>query len=93
MNPYSGMGGGGIGSGIMGGLATGAAVGVGVVAGEALAHRFMDGSHNESNDHQIQSPDTSPIFNADVANFGIYDSAISDNSSGFDSGSAGSSWD
>lgn len=37
--------GGGMGSGIMGGLATGAAVGVGMVAGEALAHHFMDGGH------------------------------------------------
>ena len=38
----------GVGSGIMSGLATGAAMGVGIVAGEALAHRFFDGSnHNE----------------------------------------------
>ena len=40
--------GGGIGSGIMEGLATGAAVGVGMVAGEALAHHFMDGNHGSS---------------------------------------------
>ena len=38
--------GGGRGSGSMGGLATGAAVGVGMVAGEALAHHFMDGNHS-----------------------------------------------
>jgi hypothetical protein len=37
------MGGGGIGSGIAGGLASGLAVGAGVVAGEELAHHFLDG--------------------------------------------------
>ena len=53
MQPYGGgmapMGsmGGGMGSGIMGGLATGAAVGVGMVAGEALAHHFMDGGRSD----------------------------------------------
>ncbi len=41
-----GMMGGGAGSGIMSGLATGAAVGVGMVAGEELAHHFLDGDHN-----------------------------------------------
>ena len=52
MQPYGSGGigpmapvGGGMGSGIMGGLATGAAVGVGMVAGEALAHHFMDGNN------------------------------------------------
>jgi hypothetical protein len=39
------MGGGGIGSGIAGGLASGLAVGAGVVAGEELAHHFLDGGH------------------------------------------------
>ncbi len=38
-----GPGGGGIGSGIAGGLASGLAVGAGVVAGEELAHHFLDG--------------------------------------------------
>jgi uncharacterized protein len=39
--------GGGIGSGIMGGLATGAAVGAGMVAGEALMHRVLGGTHTD----------------------------------------------
>ena len=34
---------GGMGSGIAGGLASGLAVGAGVVAGEELAHHFLDG--------------------------------------------------
>lgn len=41
------MGGGGMGSGIAGGLASGLAVGAGVVAGEELAHHFLDGGHRE----------------------------------------------
>ncbi len=41
-----GMMGGGAGSGIMSGLVTGAAVGAGMVAGEELAHHFLDGDHN-----------------------------------------------
>ena len=41
------MGGGGLGSGIAGGLASGLAVGAGVVAGEELAHHFLDGGHRE----------------------------------------------
>ncbi|MDE2305453.1 MAG: tetratricopeptide repeat protein [Gammaproteobacteria bacterium] len=36
------MSGGGIGGGMMGGLASGLALGAGVVAGEELAHRFLD---------------------------------------------------
>lgn len=42
-----GYGGGGMGSGIAGGLASGLAVGAGVVAGEELAHHFMDGGHRD----------------------------------------------
>jgi uncharacterized protein len=41
------MGGGGLGSGIAGGLASGLAVGAGVVAGEELAHHFLDGGRHE----------------------------------------------
>jgi hypothetical protein len=38
---------GGLGSGIAGGLASGLAVGAGVVAGEELAHHFLDGGRRE----------------------------------------------
>lgn len=40
---YPAPAGGGLGSSILGGLATGAAVGAGMVAGEELAHHFLDG--------------------------------------------------
>lgn len=40
--------GGGLGSSIVGGLATGAAVGAGMVAGEALAHHFLDGDNTQA---------------------------------------------
>ncbi|HEY6484700.1 MAG TPA: tetratricopeptide repeat protein [Steroidobacteraceae bacterium] len=40
---YGGYGAPGMGSGIAGGLASGLAVGAGVVAGEELAHHFLDG--------------------------------------------------
>src|SRR5579883_3314848 len=40
---YVGPGGGGIGSNIAGGLAGGLAAGAGIVAGEELAHHFLDG--------------------------------------------------
>ena len=42
VRPWRPMGG-GIGSGIAGGLASGLAAGAGIVAGEELAHHFLDG--------------------------------------------------
>ena len=74
--------GGGIGSGIMGGLATGAAVGVGMVAGEALAHRFMDGNRSGT-DTAAPAADSWGNASNDVggADFGIADNASWDDSS------------
>ena len=93
-NPYGGgMGGGmapmgpaggGIGSGIMGGLATGAAVGVGMVAGEALAHHFMDGGHNEASN---TAPVADSWGNSSNNNMGGSDFGVADNSSWDDSSS------
>jgi uncharacterized protein len=102
MQPYGGgmapmaPVGGGIGSGIMGGLATGAAVGVGMVAGEALAHHFMDGSHN-NNSSIAPVADTWGNNSNDLGgtDFGIADnSSWSDSSSIADNGSdvGGSDW-
>jgi hypothetical protein len=88
MNPGVGMGG-GIGSGIMGGLATGAAVGVGMVAGEALAHRFMDGGRNEA--HNVPPPVADTSNNASNYDMGGSDFGISDNSSWSDSSSVADS--
>ena len=99
MQPYGGgmapMGG-GIGSGIMGGLATGAAVGVGMVAGEALAHHFMDGSRSDvSNAAPVADSWGSSSNNMGGSDFGIADnSSWDDNSSVADSGSdvGGGDW-
>jgi hypothetical protein len=73
--------GGGLGSGIMGGLATGAAVGVGVVAGEALAHHFMDGNNSSMNTASAATDTWSESSN----NVGGTDFGIADNSSWDDS--------
>lgn len=86
MQPYGGgitQAGGGIGSGIMGGLATGAAVGVGMVAGEALAHHFMDGGHN-GNSSVTPVADT---WGNNSNDMGGKDFGIADNSSWSDSSS------
>jgi hypothetical protein len=102
MQPYGGgmapMGSasGGIGSGIMGGLATGAAVGVGMVAGEALAHHFMDGGRSDaSNVAPVADSWVSSSNNMGGSDFGIADnSSWSDNSSFADNGSdvSGGDW-
>lgn len=86
MPPYGGgmapMGSSGIGSGIMGGLATGAAVGVGMVAGEALAHRFMDGGGSNP-------VNATPVADGweNSGDLGGADFGITDNSSWNDNGS------
>jgi hypothetical protein len=103
MQPYGGgMGGmapmgqmgGGMGSGIMGGLATGAALGVGMVAGEALAHRFMDGGSNTvGNSAPVTDSWGGSSNNMGGSDFGIADnSSWSDSSSVADSGSGGGDW-
>lgn len=46
-SPGGGMAGGGIGSNIAGGLAGGLAAGAGIVAGEELAHHFLDGDRRQ----------------------------------------------
>ncbi|MHB1676707.1 MAG: hypothetical protein ACYCSS_04075 [Sulfuriferula sp.] len=71
-----GMSGGGMGSGIVSGLATGAAVGAGMVAGEELAHHFLDGGQSNT------APDTDN-WNSSPAddNMGGTDFGINDNSS------------
>ncbi len=103
MQPYGGgMGGmapmgqmgGGMGSGIMGGLATGAAVGVGMVAGEALAHHFMDGGNNSTGSvAPVADSWGNSSGNMGGSDFGIADSSSwSDSSNVADSGSGGGDW-
>jgi hypothetical protein len=99
MQPYGGgmapMGG-GMGSGIMGGLATGAAVGVGMVAGEALAHHFMDGGRSDlANAAPVADSWGGSADNMGGADFGIADnSSWGDNSNIADIGSdvGGGDW-
>jgi uncharacterized protein len=89
--------GGGIGSGIMGGLANGAAVGVGMVAGEALAHRFMDGGHSATSSvAPVADTWGNSSNNMGGSDFGIADksswddnSRIADNSSDVSGGDWG----
>ncbi len=79
-SPMAPMGGGG--SGIMGTLATGAALGAGMVAGEALAHRLVDGPERG------MAPGADPMLNGDMGgqDFGVSDAGSWD-SGGGDSGS------
>jgi uncharacterized protein len=89
------MGGGGIGSGIAGGLASGLAVGAGVVAGEELAHHFLDGGNRESggvippaNAGEWQQSSNSDMGGSD---FGVNDAGGWDDSSG-GGGGGGDDW-
>ncbi len=89
--PYAGPGygapvGGGLGSGIAGGLASGLAVGAGVVAGEELAHHFLDGDRHEG----VPPAHTeAPASNEDM---GGNDFGVNDTSGWDDSGGGGGDW-
>lgn len=75
----------GMGGGLMSSLATGAALGAGVVAGEALAHHFIDGDRTASATPVADSG--SNFTNAGADNMGGMDFGITDNSS-WDDGSS-----
>jgi uncharacterized protein len=77
------MGGGGIGSGIAGGLASGLAVGAGVVAGEELAHHFLDGGHGGG---VVPPAEAGESGNSDM---GGSDFGMNDPGSGWDDGGGG----
>jgi hypothetical protein len=83
------MGGGGIGSGIAGGLASGLAVGAGVVAGEELAHHFLDGGHSGGVIPPAEAGD-SGFSNGDM---GGSDFGVNDPGSGWDDGGGGGGGD
>lgn len=83
--------GGGLGSGIMGGLATGAAVGAGMVAGEALAHHFMDGGHAAPAADAWGASGNLAQDNMGGTDFGIADNATWDDSTNIAS-SSDSDW-
>lgn len=91
------MGGGGIGSGIAGGLASGLAVGAGVVAGEELAHHFLDGGSREGTVLPPASDNAGweqPSSNSDMGgnDFGVNDSGSWDDSAGGGGGGGGDDW-
>jgi hypothetical protein len=84
---------GGMGSGIAGGLASGLAVGAGVVAGEELAHHFLDGGRRESSSGFIPSADAAqPDANSDMGgnDFGVNDPGSWDDGGG--GGGGGDDW-
>jgi len=85
--------GGGLGSTVVGGLASGLAVGAGVVAGEELAHHFLDGDRREgvaaAPPAQVEPPVNGDMGGSD---FGVNDPGSWDDSgSGSDGGDFGSS--
>jgi uncharacterized protein len=91
--PGGPVGGGGMGSGIAGGLASGLAVGAGVVAGEELAHHFLDGGNREgggvippANAGEWQQSSNSDMGGSD---FGVNDPGGWDDSSGGGGGGGG----
>lgn len=86
------MGGGGIGSGIAGGLASGLAVGAGVVAGEELAHHFLDGGHGGGGGGIIPPAEAGePTGNSGMggADFGVNDPGSGWDDGGFGGGDGG----
>jgi uncharacterized protein len=90
---YGGPVGGGMGSGIAGGLASGLAVGAGVVAGEELAHHFLDGGRREGTVlPPEESNDWQQASNTDMggADFGVNDPGSWDDGGG--SGGGGDDW-
>lgn len=89
--PGYGPAGGGLGSGIAGGLASGLAVGAGVVAGEELAHHFMDGGHGGGVIPSAEAGEAGPA-NGDMggADFGVNDPGAGwDDGGGFGGGDSG----
>jgi uncharacterized protein len=94
---YAGGGpvaGGGIGSTMAGGLAGGLAAGAGLVAGEALAHRLLDGDHPVAPGPPAADDRESNAANSDMggADFGVNDPDSWDDGSGGDQGGGGDDW-
>jgi uncharacterized protein len=67
--------GGGIGSTVAGGLAGGLAAGAGIVAGEALAHEFLEGGHSSASRAPPADDSGSNAVNSDMGgtDFGVND--------------------
>ncbi len=89
------MGGGGIGSNIAGGLAGGLAAGAGIVAGEELAHHFLDGGERTVAPPPADDWSSNNSSNSDMggSDFGVNDpGSWDDGGGGGDSGGGGGDW-
>jgi hypothetical protein len=89
------VGGGGIGSSVAGGLAGGLAAGAGIVAGEELAHHFLDGGQRA-----VPPPADDGAWNSNSSNsdmggndFGVNDPGSWDDGSGGGDGGGGGGGD
>lgn len=84
--------GGGIGSTVAGGLAGGLAAGAGIVAGEALAHRVLDGGHSSVPPTPATDDGDPNAANSDMggSDFGVNDPGSWDDGSG--GGGGGDDW-
>ncbi len=91
--PGYGPGGGGIGSSVAGGLAGGLAAGAGIVAGEELAHHFLDGGQRPVAPPPGDDGSWNQNANSDMGgnDFGVNDPGSWDDSGGGggDSGGGG----
>jgi uncharacterized protein len=91
-----GPGGGGIGSSVAGGLAGGLAAGAGIVAGEELAHHFLDGGQHPVAPPPNDDGSWNQNANSDMGgnDFGVNDPGSWDDSSGGggDGGGGGGDW-
>ena len=90
--PAAGPLGGGLGSTVAGGLAGGLAAGAGLVAGEALAHRLLEGGHSGEPPLPVADDSESNAANGDMGgrDFGVDDPGSWDDNSG--GGGGGDDW-
>jgi hypothetical protein len=92
--PYAGGPGGGVGSSIAGGLAGGLAAGAGIVAGEELAHHFLDGDRRlPLSGDEGSSGSGNPNSDMGGNDFGVNDPGSWDDSSGGGGGDFGGGGD
>ncbi len=99
--PGYGPGGGGIGSSVAGGLAGGLAAGAGIVAGEELAHHFLDNGQRAPTAPPVDDASWGQNANGDMGgnDFGVNDPSSWDDGSsgggdfgGGDGGGGGDGW-
>jgi uncharacterized protein len=87
-------GGGGIGSSVAGGLAGGLAAGAGIVAGEELAHHFLDNGQRAAPPPGVDDASWGQNANGDMGgnDFGVNDPGSWDDGSGGGGGGGGDDW-